>query len=144
MAAAQGARERPAHPHDQFAANVLAALRVPGTDAHEVLQVHRRALIELMQKWTRIKRQKAGNDLGPGLSIDAELCRLGSLVRWLDAADGRLANRVPDRDRERVTVRLRDSFAEGRLTRTELDERITAALTARTLGDLRRVTADLP
>ena len=133
-----------ATPHDQFAAKVLAALRAPGTDVHEVVQVHRRALMELMQQWTRIKLQKAGNDLGLGLRIDAELGRLDSLVRWLDAADGRLANRVPHHDRERATVRLRDSFAEGRLTREELDERITAALTARTVRDLRRLTADLP
>ena len=131
-------------PYDQMAAKVLAALQVPGTDAHEVIQVHRHSLMELMQQWTRIKRQKAGNDLGLGLRIDAELCRLDSVIRWLDAADGRLMNRVSDLDRERATVRLRDSFAEGRLTREELDERITAALNARTAGDLRRVTADLP
>lgn len=52
--------------------------------------------------------------------------------------------RTSDADRERVTARLRDHFAEGRLTREELDERITAALNARTFGDLRRVMADLP
>jgi hypothetical protein len=28
-----------AAPHDQMAAKVLAALRVPGTDAHELIQV---------------------------------------------------------------------------------------------------------
>ena len=166
-------------PHDQMAAKVLAALRVPGTDVHEVVQVHRRSLMELMQQWTRIKQENAGDDLGLGLRIDAELFRLDSVIRWLDAADGRLMNatagsprpappaspeavvpkgraphqersradnciRVSDRDRERATARLRDSFAEGRLTREELDERITAALNARTVGDLRRVTADLP
>src|ERR1035438_3608089 len=43
-----------------------------------------------------------------------------------------------------ATVRLQDHYAEGRLTREELDERVTAALEARTLGDLRRVMADLP
>src|SRR5262249_56188524 len=58
------------------------------------------------------------------------------------AADNRV--RACDRDRERATARLRDSFAEGRLTRAELDERITVALNARTVGDLRRITADLP
>ncbi len=52
--------------------------------------------------------------------------------------------RTSDADRERVTARLRDHFAEGRLTREELDERISAALNARTFGDLRRVLADLP
>jgi len=52
--------------------------------------------------------------------------------------------RTSDADRERVTTRLRDHFAEGRLDREELDERITAALNARTFGELRRVLADLP
>lgn len=52
--------------------------------------------------------------------------------------------RVSDTDRDRVTARLRDDFAEGRLTPGELDERISAALSARTFGDLRRVMADLP
>ena len=52
--------------------------------------------------------------------------------------------RVSDADRERVTARLRDHFAEGRLTREELDERVTAALNAKTVGDLRPLMADLP
>lgn len=129
-------------PHGLMAAKVLAALRVPGADVREVLQVHRRSLMESMQQWTRIKQKKAGNDLDLGLRIDAELFRLDSVIRWLDAADDRI--RVLDQDRERATARLCGSFAEGRLTREELDERITAALSARTVGDLRRVTADLP
>jgi hypothetical protein len=52
--------------------------------------------------------------------------------------------RVSDADRDHVTARLRDHFAEGRLTPVELDERISAALNATTFGDLRRVMADLP
>src|SRR5258708_38454923 len=52
--------------------------------------------------------------------------------------------RVSDSDRERAAGQLRDHYAEGRLTREELDERVTAALNARTAGDLRRVMADLP
>ena len=58
------------------------------------------------------------------------------------AADDRM--RVSDADRDRVAGRLRDHFAEGRLTQDELDERISAALHAKTVGDLRPVTADLP
>ena len=61
--------------------------------------------------------------------------------------DGGIRNermRVSDADREQVTARLREHFAEGRLTRDELDERITAALNAKTVGDLRRVMVDLP
>jgi hypothetical protein len=52
--------------------------------------------------------------------------------------------RASDADRERIAARLREHFAEGRLTREELDERIAAALSAKTYGDLRRVMADLP
>lgn len=52
--------------------------------------------------------------------------------------------RVSDADRERVAERLREHFAEGRLTSDELEERIAAALTAKTVGDLRRPLADLP
>jgi Domain of unknown function (DUF1707) len=52
--------------------------------------------------------------------------------------------RISDADRERATARLREHFAEGRLNSEELDERITAALSAKTYGDLRRIMADLP
>ncbi len=52
--------------------------------------------------------------------------------------------RASEADRERVTARLREHFAEGRLTADELDERITAALSAKTLGDLRAIMTDLP
>jgi DUF1707 SHOCT-like domain len=52
--------------------------------------------------------------------------------------------RVSDADREQVTARLREHYAAGRLDSDELDERITAALNAKTYGDLRRVMADLP
>ncbi|MGI9008824.1 MAG: DUF1707 SHOCT-like domain-containing protein [Streptosporangiaceae bacterium] len=52
--------------------------------------------------------------------------------------------RVSDADREQVTARLREHFAEGRLNSDELDERVTAALNAKTFGDLGRVMADLP
>ncbi len=52
--------------------------------------------------------------------------------------------RISDSDRDRAAAQLRDYYAEGRLTSEELDERVTAALSARTAGDLRRVMADLP
>ena len=39
---------------------VLVAARVPGTDAHEVIQAHRLYLVELMQQWTRLKRARPG------------------------------------------------------------------------------------
>ena len=52
--------------------------------------------------------------------------------------------RISDADREQVTARLRDHYAAGRLNSEELEERITAALNAKTYGDLRRIMVDLP
>jgi len=52
--------------------------------------------------------------------------------------------RVSDADREALTARLRDHYAEGRLTQDELDERVSAALSAKTFGELRSLTTDLP
>jgi DNA-binding PadR family transcriptional regulator len=159
-------------PHDELAAKIMVALQVPGTDVHQLVQVHRRYVMERMQQWTRIKERLANHDLGRALVVDGELARLDSVIRWLDAANGRLERaallpgavmpalprsspegtsgaaddriRISDADRERATARLRDHYAEGRLTREELDERVTAALNARIIGDLRRVMADLP
>jgi hypothetical protein len=42
---------------------VLSALRVPGVSVHDVIQVHRRYLVELMQQWTRLKEDEADFDL---------------------------------------------------------------------------------
>ncbi len=77
-------------PRDELVIKVLAALRVPGISVHDVIQLHRRYLVELMQQWTRLKEDEAEFDLTFALVVDAELFRLDSVVRWLDAADGRL------------------------------------------------------
>jgi DNA-binding PadR family transcriptional regulator len=79
-----------APPRDELVMKVLVALRLPGTDVQEVIQVHRRYLVELMQQWTRIKEDEAETDLGLALVVDAELFRLDSVIRWLDSADGRI------------------------------------------------------
>ena len=83
-------------PRDELVMKVLVALRVPGTDVHQVIQVHRRYLVELMQQWTRIKELEAESDLGLALVVDAELFRLDAVVRWLDTADGRLKRAAAD------------------------------------------------
>ena len=84
-------------PRDELVIKVLVALRVPGVDVHEVLQVHRRYLVELMQQWTRLKEDEADYDLSLALVVDAELFRLDSVIRWLDSADGRLKRAAADR-----------------------------------------------
>ncbi len=86
-------------PRDELVMKVLVALRVPGTDVPDVIQVHRRYLVELMQQWTRIKDAEAlggESDMGLALVVDAELFRLDAVVRWLDAADGRIKRAAAD------------------------------------------------
>jgi len=79
-----------APPRDELVIKILVALRVPGTEVADVIQVHRRYLVELIQQWTRIKEDSADRDLGLALAVDAELFRLDSVIRWLDAAEGRI------------------------------------------------------
>jgi hypothetical protein len=52
--------------------------------------------------------------------------------------------RASDDDRERTVEVLRDAYAAGRLDLDEFDERTTAAYSAKTWGDLRELTSDLP
>jgi DNA-binding PadR family transcriptional regulator len=83
-------------PRDELVIKVLIALGVPGVDVHEVVQAHRRYLVELMQEWTRLKEYAADRDLAFALVVDAELFRLDSVIRWLDAADGRIKREAFD------------------------------------------------
>jgi DNA-binding PadR family transcriptional regulator len=81
-------------PRDELVIKVLVATRVPGVDVHDVIQTHRRHVVQLMQEWTRIKRDAAAEDVNVALVVDAELYRLDSVVRWLDAAQSRLRRSV--------------------------------------------------
>jgi Domain of unknown function (DUF1707) len=52
--------------------------------------------------------------------------------------------RASHQDRDRVVEVLRVAAGDGRLTADELDERLEAAMTARTYGELAVLTTDLP
>jgi hypothetical protein len=52
--------------------------------------------------------------------------------------------RASDADRDAVAERLHRAAVEGRLDHEELEQRLHAALRARTYGDLRALVADLP
>lgn len=56
----------------------------------------------------------------------------------------RTAIRASDEDRELVAERLRTATGEGRLLPAELEDRLTAALTAQTHGQLAMLVSDLP
>jgi DNA-binding PadR family transcriptional regulator len=85
-------------PRDELVIKVLVAIGLPGSDVGQVIQVHRRYLVELMQQWTRLKEDESRFDLNFALVVDAELFRLDSLIRWLDTADGRLKRAAVDGD----------------------------------------------
>jgi Domain of unknown function (DUF1707) len=82
----------------------------------------------------------------------AEACRRFELIPEVTpipsadepGASGAPAIRASDQDRDAVVQRLQQAFAERRLDDDEFDERMRAALTAKTSADLDRLTGDLP
>jgi DNA-binding PadR family transcriptional regulator len=104
-----------APPRDELVMKVLVALRLPDVDIDELIQVHRRQLVELMQEYTRLKEDAHDDEIDLALVVDAELFRLDAAIRWLDAVDSRLkrtprplpvpiAKSVPERLRRRMGV----------------------------------------
>jgi hypothetical protein len=79
---------------------------------------------------------------GPAPSPADEAFRrwMGARARAEQQQDARL---VSDAERERVCELLNGAFGDGRLTSTELDERTSRALAARTQGDLDDVLVGL-
>lgn len=105
-------------PRDELVIKVLVALRLSDVEVGDIVQIHRRQLVALMQQYTRLKQDAADDEIGLALVVDAELFRLDAAVRWLDAVDGRLkrtprpvlapaarARSAPERLRRRVGVR---------------------------------------
>ena len=81
-------------PRDELLIKVLVAVQVPGVDVHDVIQVHRRHLIESMQRYTSVKARASEDDVALALVVDAELFRIEAAVRWLDTAEVRLRQHV--------------------------------------------------
>ena len=52
--------------------------------------------------------------------------------------------RASDADREKVIGVLKAAFAQGRLTKDELDARVGHAFTSQTYADLAALTTDIP
>ena len=56
-------------PRDELVIKVLVAIRVPGLEVRDVIQTHRRHVVELMQEWTRIKRDAGADELSLTLVV---------------------------------------------------------------------------
>jgi DNA-binding PadR family transcriptional regulator len=87
-----------APPRDELVIKVLVATRIPDIDVHELLQIHRKHVVQAMQQYTQLKEDEP--DLGLALVVDSELFRLEGVIRWLDSAEMRLGRRQHD---DRVT-----------------------------------------
>ena len=87
----------PAHtgvpPRDELVIKVLVALRIRDVDVAELIQSHRRRIVQMMQHFTSLKADADEDDVGFLLVVDAEIYRLDAVIRWLDTADTRLRHR---------------------------------------------------
>jgi DNA-binding PadR family transcriptional regulator len=72
---------------DELVIKVLLAFGTPGLDGREVVQHHRRAVIEQTQEITRTRQ---GDDLTWTLLVDSMVLRLEATIRWLDRCEARL------------------------------------------------------
>jgi DNA-binding PadR family transcriptional regulator len=93
-------------PRSELVIKVLISARLPGVDVEEILQSHRRQVVEVMQRYTHLKAEAGADDVGLALVVDAELFRLEAIVRWLDAADARLKQLPPIEPAEPPAVPL--------------------------------------
>jgi hypothetical protein len=68
------------------------AARHAGVDTSAVIQAERRGAVELLQQYTRLKRDAvADEDLGWAFLADSLIFKTEARVRWLDACEARLA-----------------------------------------------------
>src|SRR6266487_4935322 len=102
----------------------------------------------------RAARFPAGRHLGGLVRFGLLQSPQGAAGRWLLgtvclANVAAMSNNLPDlrashADRDRVVDALRVAGGDGRLSAEELDTRLESALSARTLGEVAELTADLP
>ena len=74
---------------------VMIALGLTGLDVRDLLQVHRRHLVEVMRDYARVK-DSSPDDARLAMVADAEVFRLDAQVRWLDSVEGRLTGADPE------------------------------------------------
>jgi hypothetical protein len=70
---------------------LVMALGWAKSDTREVIQGERRAAVELLQEYTRLKRDTPTDaDLGWLFLLDSLIFQTEARVRWLDACEARL------------------------------------------------------
>jgi DNA-binding PadR family transcriptional regulator len=88
---------RDAPPHgapsrEELVLKVVMASRRSDADAARVIQAERRNAVELLQQYTRLKRDTPDpSDLGWLFLLDSLIFQTEARVRWLDACESRLS-----------------------------------------------------
>ena len=83
--AADPARHRPRRRATSWSSRCSSRCGCPASTSPTLVQTHRRQLVEMMQRYTRLKEDATDDDLALVLVVDAEIYRLDALIRWLDA-----------------------------------------------------------
>ncbi|MGH2794592.1 MAG: PadR family transcriptional regulator [Actinomycetota bacterium] len=87
---------------------IMSAARDSAATA-DVVQAERRAAIELLQEYTRLKRDASEDpELGWAFLVDSLIFQTEARVRWLDACEERLA-RIKRRPAKKSTDPARDA-----------------------------------
>jgi DNA-binding PadR family transcriptional regulator len=83
---------------DELVLKLVMALGRRTGDPQDVIQGERRAAVELLQEYTRLKREPpSGADLGWLFLLDSLIFQTEARVRWLDACEARLRKAEPGR-----------------------------------------------
>ena len=78
-------------PHrDELVLKLVMALDSSEVDARDVLQAERKAAVQALQEYTRLKRTADDSDLGWLYLLDSLIFQTEARVRWLDACEERL------------------------------------------------------
>lgn len=76
---------------EELVIKVVLALSVDGVEVRDVIQAHRRPLVEALQGLTRLKSTAGTDELGWLLVVDSLIFKTEAQLRWLDVCEARLA-----------------------------------------------------
>jgi DNA-binding PadR family transcriptional regulator len=80
---------------DQLVLKLVMAVGGANGDPAAVIQAERRGAVELLQQYTRLKRDGLEDDLGWAFLVDSLIFKTEARVRWLDACEARLTKARP-------------------------------------------------
>ena len=101
--------QRGAPSRDELVLKLVMSLGSGEVDPRDVLQAERKAAVQSLQEYTRLKRDADDTDLGWFFLLDSLIFQKEARVRWLDACEERLKRgaarrkeRTPERETEEV------------------------------------------